>query len=297
MLDWAAILTQFPPWEGSAEPESYRDFLGVRTRIRYYPPAYRSLAGTVQGMPGPDRAGLHDVAEWAGVLQSVLEAERQFVCVELGAGYGPFVVGSAIAARRRGITDIRLIAVEGSRARAEWILEHMRDNGIDPDQHTITRGVIGTFDGFAHFPILDDNPIKSDAEPNFAAASQENMERVPSYTIGTVLKDLKFVNIVHFDVQGGEADVIRNSLSILTEKCRRMVIGTHSLAIEDDLRSMLSHNGWAIEADEACKLSPEGWLAHDGVQVWRNDRLSSAYPDKPQARTFSGLLRRIFAGS
>jgi hypothetical protein len=98
---WEETLDQFPPWSGEPEPNFFRDFLGARTRTSYLPPNYASFAGTVQGRPGIDRAGIaHDAFEWAGVLRAVAEAKGSFTCIELGAGWGPFLVGAAKAAQR-----------------------------------------------------------------------------------------------------------------------------------------------------------------------------------------------------
>lgn len=108
------LLSLFPPWVGDAESDSFRDFLGVRTRCAYLPSAYSILAGTVQGHPGTEPARIHDLAEWTALLSSAVEAKGSFVGVELGAGWGPWVVAGAKAAERLGISNIRLAAVEAA---------------------------------------------------------------------------------------------------------------------------------------------------------------------------------------
>jgi hypothetical protein len=91
----AHIIAHFQPWTGQAEPDSFRDFLGTRTRLSYMPEPYVQLAGTTEGVPGTERAAFHDIAEWTGLLSAALEARDRFVGVELGAGWGPWVVSGA----------------------------------------------------------------------------------------------------------------------------------------------------------------------------------------------------------
>jgi FkbM family methyltransferase len=285
MLQWSEVLKNFKtPPAGDVEPDSYRDFLGGRTRLRYMPPAYMALAGTCEGTPGTDRAGLHDIPEWAGVLQSVTDARGKFVAVELGAGYGPFVVGSARAARDRGIKDIRLIAVEGAAAHVEFMHEHFRDNGLDPAEHRILQAVVGTYDGKASFPRLKDPATEWSAEAVFSGKSttedrtpQQNRdyETIDCVTIETVIAPVDHVDVMHFDIQGTEADVIEQSIAILTGKVRRIVIGTHGRNIEQRLLEFLDKEGWTYEMDKPCtyQQAPGGiTLLQDGVQVWRNPR-------------------------
>ena len=57
------VLRHFPPWTGAGEPGFWRDFLGVRTRCDYLPDTYGALSGAVEGPPGTERVGLHEVAE------------------------------------------------------------------------------------------------------------------------------------------------------------------------------------------------------------------------------------------
>ena len=252
--------------------------------MRYMPPPYMALAGTTQGKPGTDRAGLHDVAEWAGVLQSVIEANGAFTCVELGAGYAPFVVGSAVTAKRRGLKDIRLIAVEGDASHIEWMHEHFRDNGLDPSHHKLFCGVVGTYDGTAKFPKLTDPALEWGAEAIFEDGDGQS-GRTPQRTVGsflekpclslsTLLNDMDRADVVHFDIQGSELDVISSSIFILNAKAHRLVIGTHGRDLEWQLMCLLDGEGWVLEIDKACSFQQQPphsiTLLQDGVQVWRN---------------------------
>jgi hypothetical protein len=282
MLDWPAILTQFPPWTGVAEPDSYRDVLGVRTRMTYLPASYMALAGTVQATLG---AGLHDIPEWAGVLQAVLDAEDRFTCVELGAGWGPFVVGAAKAAERRGIEQITLVAVEAALSHLDFMRQHFIDNGLNPDRHRLIHGIVGPYDGKARFPLLKEPRVEWGLEAIYQArgcneggAPQPITEadEMLCLSLPTILCDLDFADLVHFDVQGSEVDVIEHGIDVLNAKVRRIVIGTHGRDLEARLLRFMDAQGWLLEMDKACsyhQVSPHPiMLLQDGVQVWRNLR-------------------------
>ncbi len=159
----------FEPYSGPGEPGYYRDFLGVRTSIRYvHLPAYAS--GHVFGYPTRDTTFLHYYDEWIGVLRSVLEAKECLVAMELGAGWGPWLVAAAVAARRRGINNIRLVGVEGSTEHLAFMRQHFADNGLRPEDHTLLHGIVGPEDGVAHFPILTDATVEWGAEASFNGA-------------------------------------------------------------------------------------------------------------------------------
>lgn len=295
MYSRAEVLESFQPWVGEVEPDSYRDFLGVRTRVKYLPPTYATFAGRLEGRPDAvSRASITaDPAEMAGVLKAVIDASGSFCCVELGAGWGPFVVGSGVAARRRGISKIRLIAVEGSAAHMDFLRQHFVDNDFDPDQHKLIRAAVGVYDGKARFPRLHDPSFEWGAEAKFHRpgilhrlrnASERTLQLtldafdwVPCMTLGTILADVPGADVVHFDIQGGEAAVIVQGADVLRAKAKRLVIGTHGRDLEHKLFVFLDAQGWKLEDEKACTfLQPEGraiTLLQDGVQVWRNPAL------------------------
>jgi hypothetical protein len=57
---------------------------------------------------------------------------------------------------------------------------------------------------------------------------------------------------------------------------KRIVVGTHSRAIEQGLLDELAPCSWVLEAEESCKYRQDGprmALIMDGCQVWRNASL------------------------
>jgi FkbM family methyltransferase len=284
---WQPILDRLPPWSGPGEPEFFRDFLGVRTRVSFMPPPYAPFAGTVEGPPGAERAGFLDPAEWAGALTGVLQARERFRAIELGAGFGPILVGSAVAAARLGISDIRLVGVEGAESHVAMMRRHFSDNGLDPDAHRLLHAVVGTYDGTAQFTRLLDPSIDWGGEALYQGANGTagrtpqrslDFDEVVCLSLPTILADFDTADVVHFDIQGAEREVIEDSITVLDRKVRRLVIGTHGRDLEQRLLEFLDGRGWILEIDKACSFHqppPHAiTLAQDGVQVWRNPVLT-----------------------
>lgn len=66
--------------------------------------------------------------------------------MELGCGWGPCLVSTALAACQRDITHVSLAGVEASRSEIEKLRTHFRDNRLDADGHTIINAAIDDHD-------------------------------------------------------------------------------------------------------------------------------------------------------
>ncbi len=86
------------------------------------------------------------------MLDSVCESEGSFTMVELGAGWGRWIVNAAVALRQ--IDPERpflLVGVEAEPTHFEWLRRHLLDNGIDPDRHTLVRAAVAPTEGRVKF--------------------------------------------------------------------------------------------------------------------------------------------------
>lgn len=269
----------FDSTDHDAEPGFFRDRFGVRTRCAFLPPAYAAWSGQVARPGGLGVMPLHEPAELLACLRAAQDARDMFAVVELGAGWGPWLVLGARLAARRGLRPM-LLGVEGSSEHVGFMRTHLLDNGIDPREHQILHAVIGPRDGRARFPVLADPANNWGARACFGAVPAEAMppdgfQEVICLSIATLMVAMPRVDLLHCDIQGEEAEAMRSSIDVISSKVRRVVIGTHSRAIEAKLLELFPRHHWQLEHEQPCVVSQQGdhvGLVSDGVQAWKNLR-------------------------
>lgn len=279
-LDPGAIFSAFPPVPSEPERGFLKDALGGRMRTSFLK-HHDHLDGVVAGHPEGGKEVLHDVYEWMGTLLTVREAAPRgsLTVIELGAGWAPWLVSSALAARQLGIPVVRLLGLEASPAHHAMMAVHFADNGLDPSSHQLLLGAAGAEDGTARFPRLDDPAADWGASVlengldkrgwRFAAADE-----VPMFAVSGLVERFDRVDLLHVDIQGAEESALPAAMAALSARVRRVVIGTHGTAIDHALDAAFGGAGWALEVRQPSRFAPEGHLVLDGTQVWRNDRLA-----------------------
>ncbi|MBV8375929.1 MAG: DUF4214 domain-containing protein [Verrucomicrobia bacterium] len=283
-----AVFASFQRYQGAGRQGFITNFLGGVTDVRFVP-GVDPLSGIVEGDPIP--GNFHgDTLEWVGTLRSVIDARSsKFTIVELGAGWAPWCVIAFLAAKQCGLKRIKVIGVEGDAGHVEFMRETFAANGIDSDVGEAIFGVIGLTDGDALFPkaidasrvyggfaAFSDSERAAGAFADFTAhhAPQvEVVERVPCFSLATLLRDYEEVDLIHCDIQGAEANLFASVIELLSAKVRRVVVGTHSFEIDRQLACLFPRNGWDLEGISACLMREEAGkpvIVRDGVQVWRN---------------------------
>jgi FkbM family methyltransferase len=255
-------------WLFGRTPEFYYDFLGARTRVSYVP-LPKWAEGHLFGIPEAGKPFLHTREEWMGLLTAVKEASRSIVVVELGAGWGPWLVAAHAAARHRGIHDIHLIGVEGCKEHVGSMRQHFIDNDIPPECHSLILAAIGPQDGIAWFPDID--PRTNWGQPAHYHPTP-NMHTLDCISLPTLLQNHPRVDFIHCDIQGGESEVLPAAIDTLDAKVRRIVVATHSPGHDETMLALFRAHGWTLEAKEDW-IVPE----RDGTQVWSNPRVPVAH--------------------
>lgn len=255
------------------------DRLGVKTRASSLWDQVQYLAGTV--IPPPIPNDFHaEAIEWIGLLKCVRSARGRFVAMELGAGWGPWVVAGATAVRNIGIRNISLLAVEGDPGHFEFINQHFLDNGLNPGEHLLLQAAVGAKAGRARWPRVEPRnsygtrPIADDG------ASIPGTLDVEILAFADLLRTQPRWDLVHVDVQGSEAIICAAALDELKARAHWLIIGTHSRLIEGQLIYMLMKTGWVLENEKPVIFgfqpnapNMESLTRIDGTQVWRNPRL------------------------
>jgi FkbM family methyltransferase len=286
------IFSHEPP---APKPGFVTDFLGARTRTSSLWDGVQELDGQVMGRPVPH--DLFEAVEWIGLLKAVATArDGRFAIMELGAGLGPWLVAGAVAARLRGIDDLRLLGVEADPGRFALMRQHFLDNDLDPEQHRLICAAVGVEKGHARWPRITDPANAAGARPVRevgggldecdVAYMQEAIEDFIDVDI-LPFEDLLLLehvwDLVHIDVQGWEAKLCAGCVEMLNSRVRWMIIGTHSRAIDGQVIEVLHSAGWFLEQEKPTRFrfdpdqaSLELMTEVDGVQVWRNPRLSES---------------------
>jgi FkbM family methyltransferase len=281
----------------SAKPEKgfVVDIMGIRTRISSLVEAHRTLAGQLLGYPIP--CDYHSEAiEWIGLAKGVMDAREKFVAMELGAGIGTWVISGAVMARLRNIKNIRLTAVEADPYHFRCMQQHFKDNGFNPNKHTLLEAVVGAEAGIAYWPMLanssddwglrpifeKDNVLDSGqgdalSISDYRGFKFDSMRKVTVLAVTELLRREPQWDIVHIDVQGDETTICRAAIADLGSRVKRMIIATHSRKHDGDIFELFAGAGWILEHEKPTRFtfwpkhaSLEAMTTHDGTQVWRN---------------------------
>lgn len=285
-----ADLEVFPPFDikPAPQPGFVTDFHGGRTRTALLWNGVQHLDGTVQPLPIP--ADYHaETIEWVGTLRSVLEASGGYAVMEVGAGMGPWLVAAGVAARLRGLSPIRLAGIEADPVRFAAMHQNLADNGFDPDAHALIQGAAGVQSGVAHWPVRRDprndaglRPVRDGVaeDLDYYEGNAGKMMEVQVHALGDLLARQPRWDLLHVDIQGGEAELCAGAIEAISHSVRRLVVATHSRVLDGAVMTILRDAGWRLEAEKPTRFLPQDGVAslermttHDGTQVWRNPRL------------------------
>lgn len=285
-FDAQAVITHHARNDLSPHPLYLTNFLGVRIDPKFVPRVLEGRAGEVEGPPIP--ANWHaDIAEWAAALRAVDLARGSFTIAELGCGWGCWMNNTGVAARHAGL-DIQLIGVEADEGHVSFAKEACRINGFAAEQVVLQHGIAAPTAGIALFPRQDASGGEWGLEPVFDATTAERtralesgrFEELPMIPLADVIGDRSRLDLLHLDIQGGEADLVESCRPVLDQRVSYLVIGTHSREIEGRLLAGLLGSCWRLEIERPAilALNDDGWTTTvDGVQGWRNADLS---PDR-----------------
>jgi hypothetical protein len=258
------------------------NFLGVLIKPEFLPDILNNRAGEVEGIPIP--ANWHaDIAEWAGALRAVDLAKETFCVAELGCGWGCWMNNAGVAARNVGLKT-KVIGVEGDEGHVKFAREACETNGFTQDHYTVWRGIAAASDGVALFPKQALAGQQYGLKPMFnatqaqreAAIKSGGFDELEMISLERVIGKESRLDLLHIDIQGGEADLIQSSMSTLTRSVAYILVGTHSREIEGRIFADLLANGWRLEIERPAilALNPDGpSTLVDGVQAWRNMNL------------------------
>lgn len=292
------VFGRFEPFNGFVPSGYYTDFLGVMTRNVFIGDAARGVKSRGPGhvlteYPAHDE----EYFEWINLLESVLDAQQQFTMVELGAGWGRWLVRAAAAARqRRSDLAIRLIGVEAEPTHFEWMRQHFRDNGLDLEQHELIEAAVDDYERTIRFYVgkPDEWYGQRIVQPEERIEGLAVRE-VKTITLTRILDRLELVDLIDLDVEGAEWVVLRSAIEQLNQKVKRVHIGTHASDLERALRALFWEHGWYKRNDYAVSRTEQTeWgeiYFENGVQTWINPRLLPVQPTSAELKWLQWSIR------
>jgi FkbM family methyltransferase len=269
------------------------DYTGCKISPDHFP-SIAGQCGKVLQLPVPDDTILHHALEYVGLGLALHLAKTEkpetesFVMAEIGAGNGIWSSRSALCALAAGYKKVKVLCVEADKAKFNSIQEHFELNGLrnhnDVEVQRFNDPI--TSDGRdVYFPRQESASDYGVAcadehdQPEYRGLALE-MEQRSSISLAELLSGNETFDFLNIDIQGAELDLVENSVSVLAEKVRVMVIGTHSRFIEGSLLEVLLSNGFALHAEKPCifryggaATSLCGRTLQDGEQIWVNPKL------------------------
>jgi len=164
-------------------------------------------------------------------------------------------------------------------------------NGFAPEQVNIHAGIAAPTSGIALFPRQEKAGVTWGLEPILAATEEQRRSaaesgaysELPMIALDQLAAPHGRIDLLHLDIQGGEADLIAACSPLLTEKFAYLVVGTHSRQIEGRIMDTLLQAGWTLEIERPAILALDAHgprVTVDGVQGWRNPNLGPAVPSR-----------------
>jgi FkbM family methyltransferase len=265
-------------------PGMVTNFLGVLTDPQVYPIALTAIAGAVE--PPPIPANWHcDMSEWGAVLRAVDLAGSRFTIIELGCAWGCWLCNAGVAARRSG-REVSLIGVEGDDVYFDIAKRQLEMNGFSAADFQVLRGIAAGVDGTALFPRQMADARGFGSAPVFGATDAERDAAIAAgshdvldmLALSRITAQHERIDLLHIDIQGGEADLIDAAIDTLVQKVAYVFVGTHGRLIEGRIYETMLRNGFRLEIERPAILTldnPAGpVLQFDGVQGWRNKALT-----------------------
>jgi FkbM family methyltransferase len=285
-----AILKRFTPWSGTVPAGYFAYFLGNVTRADYwaFSPEIRALYDRERHETFLAPSVDDNIFDWLVLLEAVADAKGTFTMAAAGAGWGRWLVAAAFAARQLGLSTVRLIGVEAEPTHFQWMLEHFRDNQLDPADHDLVEAAVSGRTGEAWFYVGDPDSWygQSIVQGDVTGSATSDREithngykarRVRTLDLQSVIGRYERVDYLHLDIQGAELDFLSNHPRILDRTVKRVLIGTHSSDIEGGLRRLFTGLGWRAQYDfplnSQLRVDQTAVTLGDGVQVWINPGL------------------------
>jgi hypothetical protein len=156
LLRFRDVFRGVEPWSGTPPRGFYADWTGALTSS-----SFRAYTGLDPSQVGGEFVQtrlpvIEDGEGWfeaVAQIESAREARGRYTMITLGACYGAQAVGSWCALQHVNPMPATLVAVEPEPVNLQWVAEHFRNNGLDPDDHWLIGSAISDTNDPVLFPV------------------------------------------------------------------------------------------------------------------------------------------------
>jgi FkbM family methyltransferase len=253
-MSYPDLFEQFNRREFTSDGRSVYDFLGGRIDASFKHTWERNILeiGT-KATPGYPALSEWTV-DWIASLVAAKIADQNFTVIELGAGYGQWMVSSILAYRSVNSTGRATgLAVEADPTHFGWLQTNVIDNlGDDPLVDAILIHGAAGLDGSVTFPVLVD-PSKDYGASYSLTESYTDTVEVECYSLARLVEKLPEQNMdmLHIDIQGAEEDLIQHPKFVeLLGKTSVVLFGTHRTdKLHDEVKDKLLSAGFDVKVN------------------------------------------------
>lgn len=174
-----------------ADPRFFTNFLGVKTAKKFID---MDSPNFITALEVENRGEFprfsENYFEWIDLLEAVAAAKDRFVMFELGAGWGNWIVNAALAVQRyHGTLPYTLVGVEAEPTHFKWMVQHLRNNGIDPSRHELIMAAVSDKDGTTYFPA-GGNPAISYSQAIMDTAHTPSTAQYINHSVQSVFRKI-----------------------------------------------------------------------------------------------------------
>jgi FkbM family methyltransferase len=262
------------------------DCLGAKARSYYMPASWFNIGAQ------PTKNEL--LFEWIDILDAVASAGDRVTVVDLGAGYGRWLVIAALAAKQLGRTS-HVVGVEAESVHYKWMLQHLADNGIPPSDYTAIQDPVS--DRGKEVSFVQGHPdewygqsILEKTDSAFGEWPNAKITKLHAISALSVIRRYPLIDALHMDIQGEELRVVPSIMKFATLHVRRIHVETHTPEIDEALPAFFWEHGWTprfqFPCDRKAVATPFGSIDFQGgVQSWENPRSTRSLPTSIFARS------------
>jgi len=292
MVNHHPIIENFTFSEEPTDSDTIYNGLGGRESVAFTRGAPTGLAHKKTRVTTPPFD--EEYFEWIDLLSAIEESDGVFTIAEFGAGFGRWLINGVSALRQRQPDlHFKLIGIEAEPTHFDWMKANLLDNGVKLDNCKLIQAAITNHNGKVQF--LEQDPAvnwgqyivdyreklnwkgKLGRLIGLKQAKPSNLEpsfSVPAIRLCEALKGIDFIDIVDMDIQGSEGDVVEDGIDLMTQRVKRLHVGTHNHDVESRIRVAMNNAGWTNVWDFPCRSvvdTPYGEIEfQDGVSSWLN---------------------------